>query len=138
MKNIVWIFFLVLGIFSCKEKHLSPEDIKPLVGKWQATAIERAEKKEWEYITQNGQNHLEIRYDGVILDANGLPMCCSPRYLNLNGKRFSIVPKERVPDNSICALVNCAYCETWNMDLQNDVLTVSHCKGLGRVRYIKI
>ena len=138
MKNVVWVFFLVLGVFSCKEKQLTPEEIQPLVGKWRVTAIERADKKEWEYVTQSGQHQFEIRYDGVVLDSKGLSTCCGPLYLTINGKKFSIVPKETVPDNPICALINCVYCETWNMDLQDNVLTISYCNGLARVRYVKI
>ena len=74
MKNILLVF-LFIGFFSCKEKELTPEDIKPLVGKWQITATQPAGSTEWEYVTQSGEHQFEIRYDGVILDANGLHAC---------------------------------------------------------------
>ncbi len=136
MKNIL-LLFLFIGFFSCKEKELTPEDIKPLVGNWRITATQPAGKNEWEYVTQSSQHQFEIRYDGVILDPNGLPACCGPKFLNVNGKRFTIVPKESLPDNPVCALVNCAACETWHMDLKEDVLTISYCNGLGRSRFAK-
>lgn len=137
MRNILLVLFLA-GLFSCKEKQLSPEELQPLVGKWRVTAIQPAGKTEWEFVTQSGQHQFEIRYDGVILGPDGLPICCGPKYLKVNGKVFTIVPKEGLPDNPLCALVNCVGCDTLDMDLQGDVLTTNTCNGSGRSRYERI
>lgn len=137
MKNIVWLLLFV-GLFSCKEKQLTPEDIKPLVGKWRLTAVQPVGKNEWEFVTQSGQHQFEIRYDGVVLYPDGLPMCCGPKYLKVNGKVFTIVPKEGLPNNPLCALVNCVGCETLDMDLQGEVLITGTCNGSGRSQFEKI
>lgn len=138
MKSILLLFLLVF-VSSCKEKYLITEDIQPLVGKWRLVAVESVGKNEWQYVTQNKEYEFEIRYDGVVLWPNGLPACCAPNKLDINGKTFKIVPKSRLPENPQCALVNCVYCETWYMDLQDDLLTIRYCNGgVGRARYTKI
>jgi hypothetical protein len=136
MKKLILVLFLV-GLFGCKEKQLSPEELQPLVGKWRLSAVQPTGKN-WEYVTQSGQYQFEIRYDGVILDANGLPACCAPKSLKVNGKLFTIEPKESLPNNPLCALVSCAACETWDIDLQNDTLIVSYCEGSGRNRFVRM
>jgi hypothetical protein len=137
MKNSL-LLLLFVSLFSCKEKQLTPEDIKPSVGKWRLTAVQPVGKNEWELVTQSGQHQFEIRYDGVILDATGLPQCCGPKFLKVNGKLFTIEPKESLPNNPLCAFVSCAFCETWEMDLQENILIINYCQGLGRSRYEKI
>lgn len=138
MKNIL-LLILFIACFSCKDKYLTPEIVQPLVGKWRVVAVEPVGKNEWQYVTQNREYEFEIRYDGVVLWPNGLPACCAPNKLNINGKTFKIEPQSRLPENPQCSLVNCVYCETWYMDLQDDVLTIRYCNGgVGRARYTKI
>ncbi|NBB18089.1 hypothetical protein GVN20_01870 [Runella sp. CRIBMP] len=137
MKNLLLLVFLV-GMVGCREKALSPEELQPLVGKWRLSAVQPTGKNEWEDVTQSSQYQFEIRYDGVILDQNSLPACCAPKYLSVNGKTFTIVPKESLPNNPQCALVSCLACDTWNMDLQGDKLIVSYCEGSGRNRFVKL
>lgn len=136
MKNIL-LLLLFVSSFSCKEKQLTPEELQPLVGKWRLSAVQQ-EGKDWEVVTQSGQHQFEIRYDGVILDSNGLPNCCSPKSLKVNGKLFPIEPKESLPNNPTCALVNCFACETWDIDLQGNTLVLSSCLGANRSRYEKL
>lgn len=139
MKNVVWIFFLVLGIFSCKEKQLTPEEIQPLVGKWKLDAIEPAgDTKKWESVASKDGYIFEIRYDGVILDANGLPACCVPSYLIYQGNKFTIEPKEKLAPNPTCALVLCLACDTWYLEIENGQLITNACNSGGRNRFTRM
>ena len=139
MKNVVWVFFLVLGIFSCKEKQLTPEEIQPLVGKWKLDAIEQAgDAKKWESITSKDGYVFEIRYDGVILDANGLPACCVPSYLVYQGNKFTIEPKAKLAPNPSCALVFCNACDTWYLEIENGQLITNLCNSGGRNRFTRL
>lgn len=137
MKHIVLVLFLAVTV-GCKEKYLAPEDIQPLVGTWRLDAIEPAEDvKRWEIVPLKDAYSFKIRYDGVILDANGLPACCAPNYLKTDNKVFQIEPKEALPQNPQCALVLCLACDTWNMDVQGDTLIVSYCTS-GRNRFVRM
>lgn len=136
MKKLILVLFLV-SLLGCKEKSLSPEELQPLVGKWRLSAVQ-PNGKDWEFVTQSGQHQFEIRYDGVILDSNGLPACCSPKSLKVNGKLFTIEPKESLPNNPQCALVNCIACEIWDIDLQGNTFILSSCLGNNRNRFEKI
>ena len=139
MKNVVWIFFLVLGIFSCKEKQLTPEEIQPLVGRWKLNAIEPAgDVKKWEPVASKDGYVFEIRYDGVILDANGLPACCAPKYLMFQGNKFTIEPKDPLATNPMCALVLCFACDTWYLELENGQLITNLCNSGGRNRFTRL
>jgi hypothetical protein len=138
MKNFLLLLVFV-SLAGCKERDLSPEEIQPLVGKWRLDAVEPAEDvKRWEIVPPKNAYLFEIRYDGVILDANGLPACCAPKYLKKGKKVFLIEPKEALPQNPQCALVSCLACDTWNMDLQGDTLIVSYCSGSGRNRFVRM
>lgn len=140
MKNVVWIFFLLVGIFSCKEKQLTPEEIQPLVGKWKLDAIEPAgDVKKWEPVASKDGYVFEIRYDGVILDANGLPACCVPSYLVYQGNKFTIEPKEKLAPNPSCALVLCMACDTWYLEIENgQLITNASCNSGGRNRFTRL
>lgn len=138
MKNLLLLVIFV-SLVGCNEKRLSPEDIQPLVGKWRLDAVENAnDGKGWETVPLKNAYYFEVRYDGVILDANGLPACCAPKYLNMNRKWFTIEPKETLPFNPECIAVSCLACDTWNLDLQGDTLIVSYCEGKGRNRFVRI
>ncbi|AEI47597.1 hypothetical protein [Runella slithyformis] len=138
MRNILLVLFLTV-LFSCREKKLSPEDIQPLVGTWRLEAVEPAEEvNRWEIVPLQNAYYFKVRYDGVILDANGLPTCCAPKYLKTGKKVFLIEPKEAISQNPQCALVLCLACDTWNMDLQGDTLIVSYCEGNGRNRFVRM
>ncbi|MBB3838621.1 hypothetical protein FHS57_002627 [Runella defluvii] len=139
MKNVGWVFFLVLGVFSCKEKQLTPEEIQPLVGKWKLDAIEPAgDVRKWESVASKDGYVFEIRYDGVILDANGLPACCVPSYLVYQGNKFTIEPKEKLAPNPSCALVLCMACDTWYLELENGQLITNACNSGGRNRFTRL
>jgi hypothetical protein len=138
MKAILALIVLV-SLLGCSEKHLSPEEIQPLVGRWRLDAIEPSgEGKQWEIVPVQNAYYFQVRYDGVILDDNGLPACCAPQYLKMNQKLFEIAPKEPLALNPQCALVLCLACDTWQIDLQGDTLIVSYCDVKGRNRFVRM
>ncbi|MFN8345455.1 MAG: hypothetical protein U0X91_10650 [Spirosomataceae bacterium] len=138
MKNILLLLFL-MGLFSCKEQHLSPEEIQPLVGRWRLDAIDPSgQGSQWESVPLKNAYYFQVRYDGVILEDNGLPACCAPKYLKLNQKLFTIEPKEALTANPQCALVLCLACDTWNIELTGDTLIVSYCDVKGRNRFVRM
>lgn len=135
----LWTLLFCLLLFSCNEKYLSPEEIQPLVGKWRLEAVEPAgDVKKWETVAPKDGYVFEIRYDGVILDANGLPACCTPKYLVFQEKKFSIEPKEPLASNGMCASVLCVACDTWYLELQDNKLIVNHCNLGGRNRFVRM
>ncbi|WP_428667992.1 hypothetical protein [Runella sp.] len=137
MKPILLLLFLAV-LVGCKEKYLAPEDIQPLVGTWRLEAEERGEDvKRWEPVAQNNSYSFTVRYDGVILAANGFQVCCAPKYLKMNQKLFAIEPKEKLPFNPECIAVSCLACDTWDMDLQGDTLIVNYC-GSVRSRFVRM
>ena len=140
MKAKLLLFFLVTVIlWSCDEKRLAPDEIKPVVGKWVLNAVMQAgDAKPWEPIARKDATVFEIRYDGVILNANGLPACCVPKYLVYQGKKFTIEPKEKLASNPSCALVLCLACDTWYLELENDQLILNQCNSGGRNRYARL
>lgn len=140
MKAKRLLFFLAIVILgSCDEKRLAPDEIKPVVGKWMLNAVKQAgDAKQWEPIASKDGYVFEIRYDGVILDANGLPACCVPSYLVYQGKKFTIEPKEKLAPNPSCALVLCLACDTWYLELENDQLILNQCNSGGRNRYARL
>ncbi len=140
MKKDVSILLLIFSasvFLGCEKRELSSEEIRPLVGRWNLEAVESNETtNEWKPIIAEQSDAFQIRYDGVILNEEGLGICCSPKSLTFNQRVFVIRQKEAIPPNPLCSLVDCAVCETWNFDLKNDTLIVSFCLG-GRSRFVK-
>ena len=140
MKAKGLLFFLVTVIlWSCDEKRLAPDEIKPVVGKWMLNSVKQGgDAKQWELITPKDATVFEIRYDGVVLDADGLPACCAPKYLVYQGKKFTVEPKKKLAPNPSCALVLCLACDTWYLELENGQLITDLCNTGVRSRYTKL
>lgn len=129
---------LVLFFAGCKKEKLGPEEIKPLVGRWNLEAVEfKGPIKQWEPLPATQSDAFQIRYDGVVLTKDGLGTCCGPKSLTLNQKVFSIKPKEAIPRNPQCDLIDCLGCETFELELKNDTLIASSCFGSGRRRFVR-
>ena len=121
-------------------KNASPETLQPLVAKWRLVAYERTEngKKVWKEADPQYPSYLSFRFDGVVLDSKDLPYCCAPGALNINGKLFEIKPQANIPDNPMCALVDCIGCPIWNITLTGDEFILNLC-GIGSVtKYTRI
>ncbi len=110
-----------------------------IAGNWRLAEIERASvdnKNVWENASASQVDTISFRSDGVILQANGLPRCCAPKSLIINGQLMDIKPQSPIPDNPICALVNCVYCPVWEITFTGNELIVSSCLNQRR-KYIR-
>ncbi|GAB3167819.1 hypothetical protein [Telluribacter humicola] len=143
MKYINYIIFVLL-IWGCTTKEdVSPEVVKPLVGTWRVAAYEKTVNDEMEWVELPIENtyKLQFREDGVVLDEAGLPICCGPSALRINGTLFQIKPATSLPDNPTCQLVNCAICEVWDITLnQGGQEFIFECPSLGsshKTRYVR-
>lgn len=139
MKYLV-CFLLFLSMVQCRDKNAGPETLQPLVAKWRLAAYERVEngKKVWKEADQQSPSFISFRFDGVVLDGKGLPYCCPPTALNINGKEFKIIPKTAIPENPICAFVDCIGCPTWEIELTDDEFILSLCSIGSRSKYVRV
>jgi hypothetical protein len=131
--------FLLL-LLGCQEKHITPEVLKPLAGTWQLVAYEQEEngKMVWVNVPTASESTLSFRFDGVVLDSKGLPACCGPTALEINGRRFRIEPKAPLPDNPACHLIDCIGCAVLKIEVEGNEF-ISSCPGgsLGKSRFLR-
>jgi hypothetical protein len=140
MKYLLFAMMIPLVLFACKNEDPAPEpDIAPIVHKWKLTAYEN---------TVNGENiwvpidsepiYISFRFDGLILDSNGLPSCCAPKAYYVNGAFFEVKPKAAVPLNPHCSMVFCMSCTTLNIEQIGDELILSGCdSSMSRSKYVR-
>jgi len=135
------IFILILmglTLVGCqREQELTPEEITPLVGKWRQIAYERTTEtgREWVDVTDtNVYNTLIFRADGIPLYANGKGMCCAPRSFIIGGRTFKIEPKSPVELDGICIQASCYYCESVELEVNQNEMVWNSCNGF-RLRY---
>lgn len=143
MKRILYALLLPILLVGCKkEKDPAPLPvIKEIVGKWRLDALEKTVngQKVWEKVSYDPPTYLAFRFDGVILDNKGLPWCCSPETLIVNGTSFRVDPLAKVPTNPQCALVNCYSCPSWDLQRnENELIITSSCEFMKyRERYLR-
>ena len=138
MKYLLY-FLLFLFMANCRDKNVAPEILQPLVGKWRLVAYERVENgsKVWKEVDPHSPSFVFFRFDGVVLDSKELPYCCPPSALNINGKKFEIVPKAVIPENPVCAYVDCIGCATWEIELTGDEFILQLC-GWSKSKYVRV
>lgn len=143
MKRCLYILLIPFFFLNCKkEKDFAPlPAIKEIVGRWRLDAVEKTVngQKVWEKVTYDPPSYLAFRFDGVILDENGLPACCAPDSLVVNGTSFKIKPQAQVPENPQCHLVDCAICSYWDLEQKgNEIILTPSCQFLNhRQRYLR-
>ena len=141
MKRYIYILLIPLLLLNCKREPAPLPAIKEIVGRWRLDAMEKTVngQKVWEKVSYDPPSYLVFRFDGVILDGNGLPYCCSPDTLVVNGTPFKIRPQAKVPENPQCHLVDCAYCRYWDLEqIGNELILTSKCDFLNyRHRYLR-
>ncbi|GAB3167815.1 hypothetical protein GCM10027291_15350 [Telluribacter humicola] len=111
------------------------------MGQWKLVAHEQTLNgvTQWVDVPNDQKNTLHFRYDGVVLNDKGLPKCCGPSALRIDGQHFKIEPKEPLPNNPDCALIFCGTCEEWNILVQGDEFIHSCPESQsGRSRYIRV
>ncbi|CAG5069455.1 hypothetical protein DYBT9623_02191 [Dyadobacter sp. CECT 9623] len=139
MRRLLYITLFLSVLISCKKDSFdympSMAEINSLGGKWYLTEVERVSidnKNVWEKVPAAATDTLMFRSDGVILYADGLPMCCSPKSLLINGRLIDIKPQFALPANDFCAKVNCAFCPLWELTVNQDEMIISSCNNFRR------
>ncbi|GAB2802744.1 hypothetical protein GCM10027275_56260 [Rhabdobacter roseus] len=123
MKKTTKYLLLFLVLLGChRVEKVSPEGLKPLVGRWRLVAQRnlQSEEKEWVEVPSGKGAFTIIRYDGVILDSQGRGLCCGTDILWLNGTKYLIEPQEEVPYNEACRYIDIAWCPLWDIVLDGD------------------
>jgi len=139
MKQLLFFTIICVFVLGCKKDKAEPiSEIKTIVGKWRLDAYERTINGQttWEKVA-NEPSYLSFRFDGVILDSNGLPACCAPASYNLNGVKFTIVPKADLPENKQCYLVDCIGCPSWDIGQTGDEMVVGICGIAPKAKYLR-
>lgn len=140
MKRILYILLIPFLLLNCKQEPAPLPAIKEIVGKWRLEATEKTVngQKVWEKVSDDSPSYLTFRFDGVPLDGKGLPLCCAPDSLVVNGTPFKIKPLAKVPANPSCATVYCFSCPSWNLEQKgNELILASECEFQNyRQRYL--
>ena len=143
MKRLFYITLFLSILISCKKDSVgdlaSMADVNSLGGKWHLSEIEKASidnKNVWEAVAAGQSDTLVFRSDGVILQPDGLPMCCSPKSLLINGRLMDIKPQFPLPANGFCATVNCVFCPLWELTVSSNELIIASCNNTRR-KYIR-
>lgn len=141
MKRYLYILLIPFLFLTCKKEPAPLPAIQEIVGRWRLDAMEKTVngQKVWEKVSFNSPAYLAFRFDGVILDGEGLPACCAPDSLVVNGTPFKIKPKAKVPENPQCHFVDCALCPSWDLEQKdNELIITSRCDVLNfRYRYLR-
>jgi hypothetical protein len=142
MKQILFLLAFSMMWSGCKKD--SNDDPLPevagIAGKWRHTETEKTEngKTSWSPVVNYDEpTYISFRYDGVIVDNEGLPQCCGPDSLKINGVPFKIVPKSDLPVNPACAYVDCVGCAIWEITQTGDELIISTCGTFPRHKYVR-
>jgi hypothetical protein len=140
MKTGIWILMGLILLGCKRDKELTPEEIMPLVGKWEMTAYETTVNgvKQWVAVTDIGiYNTVIFRKDGVLLYGNGKGMCCAPSTLIIGGRPFKIKPKTPVDFDELCNR-NCVSCESVELEINQDEMIWTSCTAGYRARYKRV
>ena len=138
MKTIFYFLIFVVWL-SCKEKNIPAPILKPLVGKWRLVANEYLENGQKIWRNAGKQSYIiSFRFDGVILQEDGLPVCCGPISLSINGENYRISPQENLPVNPTCFLVDCVGCDVWDIALTDDSFILDVCKIGARSKFERV
>ncbi|KAA0991289.1 hypothetical protein [Dyadobacter aurulentus] len=130
MTKLLFALTIPLFLLACKKDSPKPDPtIQTIVGTWKHTAYEKNVNgvKTWAPIDVE-PHYMTFRSDGLIVDSNGLPQCCAPKAYYVNGVLFEVQPKETVPVNDQCGLVDCISCDTWNIEQTENELIVTICQ----------
>ncbi|ODS85340.1 MAG: hypothetical protein ABS46_02090 [Cytophagaceae bacterium SCN 52-12] len=132
----IWaIILLTTALAACKKKEdpAPYPGIEQLAGKWKLVAYEIVQERDtvWKEAERNGSYDIMFRFEGVILDPEGMPACCTHSYYFINGVRFDVVPGAPLKSNPMCSLVDCWPCGEANYDPQEDGSLVYYCGPSG-------
>lgn len=135
------ILLILLLVLSCKEDSadVSPDMYMDSVsGQWNLFQQEKGTygKKYWENVQATSKDHLIILDKGNIVGLDSMAICCAPNFLQINKTLVEIKANPQVTLNPQCALVQCASCSTWDLELVKNTLIITYCDGT-RLKYIR-
>lgn len=140
--NKIPILLIILLFLGCKKDKKDPEPspiIKEIVGKWRLVATERTENGKIVREEATSESSLIFRFDGLMVDKDGLPVCCAFGSFIVNGQPFEAKALAPVPQNEACARTSCTNCSAPLALLQdgNTLITSSSCFGEYRFFYVR-
>lgn len=141
MKKLLYALMFSLVLVACKSDDPKPEpEIAAIAHRWKLIASEKMVDGKKNWVPVDGEPYyISFRFDGLILESNGLPPCCSPKAYYLNGVLFEVKPKLEVPPNTYCMSVDCIGCKTWDIEQTGNELIISLCEPFSdrRSKYIR-
>lgn len=107
-------------------------------GVWHLSEIETGPygKKYWVNANGTAKDIRILLNDGTMLTADSLQVCCAPKSYLVNGQSLSLPEPAAKYVNPACAIINCEYCAVWDMELRNNQLIITYCKG-ERLKYVR-
>ncbi|WP_149242762.1 hypothetical protein [Dyadobacter sp. 32] len=141
MKSLLYILIVVFSMISCKsgdEGFPFSTSVETIVGQWRLVAEEQGfvGQSLWASVKQDSTYDVIFRNDGVILNHKGLPACCAPKSLTINGAFYEIKPTSPLASNPDCASINCGNCLIWDIQISGNEMILASCNSLRR-RYLR-
>lgn len=142
MKGLLYIALIFTGVFGCKSEDANvklPPSVAELGGPWKLIAEEQGfvGQSAWVDVKQDSAYNIIFRSDGLLLNAKGLPACCAPTSLTINGIFFEIKPSGQLAPNPECTSVKCTNCPLWDIQIAGSEMTITKCKDVKR-KYLRI
>lgn len=139
MRKLLLLILINLALSKCKndvKESISP--IETITGTWRLAEKQVVVNGQpvWQDITDQSPYSFTISTDGAILNGAGLPECCVPKTLSVNGVAVGIPSSSQLPSNPDCARVNCALCESWDIETSGEELIIDYC-GRERAKFTK-
>lgn len=143
MKSILYISISLIVLIACKKDDtdtlFADYAITPITGSWRLIEVEKGlatGQTSWAPVAAGQSDTLSFRYDGVVLDGGGEPICCGPNTLIINGVVRPVKPQQPLAPNPACALINCVGCTTWELQFAGNELIITSCNGQ-RMKYVR-
>lgn len=141
MKRLLYFSLFLLTLSNCKDDaDAVPQNLstQSLPGKWLLTETEQTinGKQVWQAANIARPEYIIFRSDGVILNEKEEANCCSPTVLNINNKKFEIIPQQPVNYTEDCSQIFCGSCPVWDIEMKGNEMIISKCQT-PRSRYVR-
>lgn len=142
MKRLLYISLFLATLYACKSNSMdasySPQ-VESISGTWRLIEEEQGiiGQSNWKAALADSSLDITFRNDGVVMNAKGLPACCAPTALTINGRFFEIKPATQLAANPACANVSCGNCPVWDIAISNNQLIITTCNS-PRKKYVRI
>lgn len=110
-----------------------------IAGQWKLVADEKGiiGQSSWIPVQMDSTKNVIFRSDGLPLTNTGLPACCAPKALTINGRFVEIKPVGALAPNPACATINCGNCPNWDITLTGNEMIIAYC-NTSRKKYVRI